>query len=87
MNAFRNVFSDPLISSTNGSFNGYFWRSMCLGTNSFDVNVMDWVSATFLNAEGLLPLWALIVPALVGAAVVGSVERRIARFLKHRKQA
>lgn len=73
-----------LVGVTIGSLNGYLWRSLCLGTNMWGVNVMNWVSTNLLNEQGHLPLYALIVPTLIGAAVVGSVERRISRFLKNR---
>jgi membrane-associated phospholipid phosphatase len=69
-----------------GSFNGMIWRSFCFGNNFLGINVMDWVSATFLNDQGLLPWYGLAVPALVGAAVVGSVERRVSRFLKNKPE-
>ena len=66
-----------------GTFNSYFWRSLCFGTNPFlDVNVMNWVTKSFLNDFGQLPIAALAVPAIIGALVVGSVERRISRFLQ-----
>jgi hypothetical protein len=73
-----------LVGVTVGATNGYVWRILCFGNNPWGVNVMDWVSATFLNEQGLLPWYGLAVPTLVGAAVVGSVERRISKFLKNR---
>lgn len=71
-----------------GAFNGATWRSLCTGTNSLfpSINVMDWVSATFLNDQGLLPIPLLVVPAVIGLAVVGSFERRISKFIKSSKQ-
>ena len=76
-----------IVGLTLGTINGYIWRSLCFGTNPLvDVNLMDWVTQNFLNESGLLPLYALSIPAIVGAAVVGSVERRIARFLKNKKK-
>lgn len=76
-----------VVGLTLGTINGYIWRSLCFGTNTLvDVNLMDWVTQNFLNESGLLPLYALSIPAIVGAAVVGSVERRIARFLKNKKK-
>lgn len=68
-----------------GSLNGVVWRSFCFGNNFLGINIMDWVAATFLNEQGLLPWYGLAVPALVGAAVVGSVERRISRFFKNKQ--
>lgn len=73
-----------LVGVTLGSLNGIVWRSLCLGTNPWRISIMDWVTAHFLNQQGLLPWYGLAVPALLGAAVVGSVERRISRFLDQR---
>jgi hypothetical protein len=73
-----------LVGVTLGSLNGIVWRSLCLGTNPWGIGIMDWVTAHFLNQQGLLPWYGLAVPALLGAAVVGSVERRISRFLDQR---
>ena len=60
-----------------GMLNGAVWRSLCTS------HVMDWVSNTILTNEGLLPYPLLIVPALVGAIVVGSFERRIRKWIKN----
>ena len=67
-----------------GMFNGAFWRSLCSGRNPLfpSVNVMEWVSSTFLNEHGLLPIPLLVVPAVIGLAVVGSFERRIRKWIK-----
>lgn len=73
-----------LVGVTLGGCNGYVWRSLCMGANPLGINVMDWVSLHFLNDQGLLPWYGLAIPALVGAAVVGSIERRISRFLDQR---
>lgn len=59
-----------------GMMNGAVWQYLCSST------VMDWVSSTILNNEGLLPYPLLAVPALVGAIVVGSFERRIKKWIK-----
>jgi membrane-associated phospholipid phosphatase len=69
-----------------GITNGYLWRILCVGDNAWNINVMEWVSTHFLNDNGVLPFYMLAVPALVGAAVVGSLERRIARFLTETNQ-
>ena len=68
-----------------GSLNGIVWRSLSLGTNPWGINVIDWVTAHFLDQQGLLPWYGLTLPALLGAAVVGSVERRISRLLWQRR--
>ena len=75
-----------LVGATVGTLNGWLWRILCTSDNSFGFTITDWVSSSFLNEQGLLPYWALAVPALIGAMVVGSVERRIARFLEQRKK-
>ena len=55
---------------------------MCDGRNPFQVNIMDMVSTNLLSDAGVLPWPYLAVPALVGAIVVGSVERRISGWYK-----
>jgi len=65
-----------------GSTNGAIWRHLCDGRNPFHVNVMEIVSTNLLDANGQLPWPMLLAPALVGAIVVGSVERRISGLLK-----
>mmetsp|Transcript_17295 Transcript_17295/g.26761 ORF Transcript_17295/g.26761 Transcript_17295/m.26761 type:complete len:294 (+) Transcript_17295:124-1005(+) len=76
------------VGLTIGTTNGYIWKTLCDGTNPYlsGVNVMDWVTHSFMNENGVLPFAALAVPALVGALVVGSAERRIIRYLKNKKQ-
>jgi membrane-associated phospholipid phosphatase len=75
-----------LVGISLGITNGYLWRILCVGDNAWNINVMEWVSTHFLNDNGVLPFYMLAVPALVGAAVVGSLERRIARFLTQTNQ-
>ena len=75
-----------LVGITIGTLNGYIWKSLCFGSNIWNINVMEWVTANLLNAQGVLPVYAMAVPALVGAAVVGSIERRISRFFKNRSK-
>ena len=65
-----------------GSTNGAIWRHLCDGRNPFHINIMDMVSTTLLSEVGVLPWPYLAVPALVGAIVVGSVERRISGWYK-----
>ena len=64
-----------------GSTNGAIWRYLCDGRNPWNLSIMDTVHQTLLNDEGLLPMALLVVPALVGAIVVGSVERRLAGWI------
>jgi membrane-associated phospholipid phosphatase len=68
-----------------GVLNSFIWRSMAFGTNRFlySINVMEWVSKNIIPENGVMPVYYLIVPALVGAMVVGSVERRISAWLKN----
>lgn len=67
-----------------GVLNGALWKSLCSGSNPLfpSVNVMEWVTHMFLNEQGLLPIPLLVVPAVVGLAVVGSFERRISKLIK-----
>jgi membrane-associated phospholipid phosphatase len=71
-----------LVGFVVGSTNGAIWRFLCDGRNPWGINVMSLVSQTMLNDDGLLPITLLLVPALVGAIVVGSVERRLAGWLE-----
>ena len=75
-----------LVGVTIGTINGFLWKHLCFGENPLNVHVMDWVTTLFLNDQGKLPIIGLLVPALVGALVVGSVERRISRFWKELKK-
>ena len=78
-------YQQVLVGVSLGSFNGFAWWSLCTSSNNpLGISVTDWVMVNFLNNHGLLPWYGLAVPAIVGAAVVGSVERRIARFLSQR---
>lgn len=71
-----------LVGAVVGSLNGAIWWSCSLGHNPYGISINDWVTSHVLNAQGLLPWPMLSAPALVGAAVVGSVERRLAKFFK-----
>jgi hypothetical protein len=76
------------VGLTAGILNSFIWRSLAFGTNPFlhSMNVMDWVSMYIIPESGVMPVYYLTVPALVGAMVVGSVERRISAWLKHSKR-
>ena len=54
--------------------------------NYLKEGVMEWLRQYVLDSQGLLPLPLLVVPAIVGALVVGSVERRISHWLAQRRQ-
>lgn len=65
-----------------GTFDGTVWWHLC--TSGFrGVNVPEVVlSSRMMNEYGLLPWCLLAVPALIGAAVVGSVERRLGNYFR-----
>mmetsp|Transcript_15645 Transcript_15645/g.23696 ORF Transcript_15645/g.23696 Transcript_15645/m.23696 type:complete len:269 (+) Transcript_15645:76-882(+) len=65
-----------------GALNGYIWRYMVDGRNIFGINIMDLVQQHLFNGNEFLPVAFLIVPALAGASVVGSLERKIMKFIK-----
>lgn len=71
-----------------GVLNSFIWRSLAFGTNPFlsSINVMEWVGINIIPESGIMPVYYLIVPAIVGAMVVGSVERRISAWLRHKKK-
>ena len=63
-----------------GVTNGALWWYLCRQ------GVMEWVSVNLLNEDGQLPIVLLAVPAIVGVLVVGSVERRLKRWIEKLKQ-
>ena len=66
-----------------GSFNGYLWHRLCTGDSwGSGIHVMEFVARNFLDETGKLMIPMLIVPVLVGAATVGSVERRLKVWLR-----
>lgn len=69
-----------LVGALLGTFVGALWWHLCTkGFHGF--SAISWISSSgILNEQGLLPWYMLTVPALVGAAVVGSVERRLAKY-------
>lgn len=71
-----------------GIFNSMMWRSLAFGINPIfpSINIMEWIQLKILPDSGVMPMHYLIVPALVGAMVVGSVERRISLWLRNRKK-
>lgn len=70
-----------------GVTNSFAWHSLAFGQNFLfpSINLMDIVSTRLLPESGVMPVHYLAIPALVGAAVVGSLERRISAWLKARK--
>lgn len=77
-----------IVGITVGSSNGWFWHSLVMGNNIIfpNVNIVDMVRTHLLPESGIFPIPYLIIPALVGLAVVGSFERRISKFLKNRNE-
>lgn len=69
------------------ALNGLMWYSLATGNNMIlpSVNIMDKVSTTLLPDTGIFPTKFLIFPLMVGAAVVGSFERRISGWIKKTK--
>ena len=67
--------------------NGFVWNGLTSGT--FDplpsINIAEYISNNFLPPDGVLPIYQLWFPALIGAATVGSVERRIGLLIKKLK--
>jgi len=68
------------VGSVLGTFDGAAWWYLC--TNGFrGFNLVDLVSSSgIMNESGYLSWYLLAVPALIGAAVVGSVERRLEKY-------
>ena len=73
-----------LLSAPFLALNGLTWYTLASGNNVFfpKVNIMDFVSSTMLPDSGIMPIKFLAIPALVGAAVVGSFERRISGWIR-----
>ena len=63
-----------------GTFDGAAWWYLCTqGFRGF--NVVEMITATgIINESGQLHWYLLAFPLLVGAAVVGSVERRLGKY-------
>jgi membrane-associated phospholipid phosphatase len=70
------TWQQVVVGLATGSSNGWMWHTAC------HAPVMETVATYLLNADGVLPLPLLVLPALIGAVVVGSFERRITEFLK-----
>jgi len=73
------------VGATLGTFNGWGWYRLSTGDNPWSINVMNLVATAFLDETGHLPMPMLIIPALLGAATVSSLERRIGAWLKKNK--
>ncbi|GKY92888.1 hypothetical protein MPSEU_000257900 [Mayamaea pseudoterrestris] len=69
-----------------GTAHGTMWYQFCQGATVFGVTPKAIVASQLLDEQGILPWPALVVPMIVGAAVVGSFERRITQWLRETKQ-
>ena len=65
------------------ALNSFFWQSLSHGTFPLlpQINILQMVSTNLLPASGILPIKYLTIPIIIGAAVVGSIERKIAKFI------
>lgn len=70
-----------LVGSALGTINGATWYHLCTGNNRWEYNVCELIGP-LLNADGKLPVVTLLIPMVIGAATVGSVERRISRWIR-----
>ena len=63
--------------------NGILWRDLALGVSPLfpSVHIMQSISDHLIPPGGVLPAPYLVVPAAVGAVVVGSFERKMSRWL------
>lgn len=69
-----------------GSLDGALWWHLCTQSNNAllgSTTLVDFVSSSgIMNEKGLLSWYLLAVPALIGAAVVGSVERKLGKYFR-----
>ena len=76
-----------IVGSILGIFDGSIWWYLCTksttSSSSSTLNIVDLISSSgIMNEHGLLPWYLLVVPALIGVAVVGSVERRLGMYFQ-----
>lgn len=75
-----------IVGSILGIFDGSIWWHLC--KKSATTNIVDLISSSgIMNEHGLLPWYLLVVPALIGVAVVGSVERRLGMCFQRNKNS
>jgi membrane-associated phospholipid phosphatase len=79
------TWQQVVVGSIVGSTNGFLWYRLCIGSNPWKIHIMNFVTRYFLNENGQLPLPLMIVPFLVGAATIGSFERRISSWIKKKQ--
>ena len=80
------TYQQVLVGSILGSTNGFLWYRLCTGNNPFNIHIMNLVKKYLFNNQEQLPIPYLIVPLLVGAATIGSFERRISALLRKKKK-
>ena len=70
-----------------GIINGALWRTLVDGSNPIlpHINIMAFVTENILDQHGTLPIPYLVVPAIVGALVVGSFERKVFKWIQKMK--
>ena len=74
-----------VVGAVIGTANGFLWRHLVDGTNPWGIHVMELCARTVLNEQGRLPIPLLAVPAAAGWVVVGSMERKISKFLQKKE--
>jgi membrane-associated phospholipid phosphatase len=76
-----------IVGSILGIFDGSIWWYLC-GKSTGSTNIVDLISSSgIMNEHGQLPWYLLVVPALIGVAVVGSVERRLGMYFQRSKSS
>ena len=80
------TWQQVVVGSLLGSVNGYAWFHLCTGENPWSINVVDTVASRFLDETGHLPIRMLVLPALIGAATVSSLERHISAWWNNSKR-
>ena len=78
---FRQTSLGPYYYDT--ASNGALWQKLSFGTMPWlpSINLIDTVNSLLIPESGKFNAAFLVFPALVGAAVVGSFERRIKGWL------
>lgn len=76
------TWQQVVVGSIVGTTNGFLWYQLCVGSNPWQIRIMDFVTQHILNKSGQLPLPLMIVPFLVGLATVSSFQRRINAWIK-----
>jgi len=77
-------FSDFITVATNGAI----WNNLSFGSFPLlpSIHFVEQFATDWMPDGGQFPLTFLIIPALVGATIVGSFERRIKGWLESKKE-